>query len=312
MRKKCLDTVYNLAKTNKKIVFIGSDLGPNVLEDFKKKFSNRFFMEGVSEQAIVGIAAGMAMEGNIPFVNTISTFITRRCFEQIVVDLCLHDLPVKLIGNGGGLVYAPLGPTHQSIEDLSITRVIPNLSVVAPCDAVEMEGIVRDSVNYKHPLYIRIARGGEKIISHKKENFKIGKGLLKKKPGRILFISTGVMTQKSLDASYELEKKYNIKSGVLHLGTVKPLDRKILKYWIPRVSHIITVEENITVGGFGSSILEFMNEELTNIKTTILRVGLPNKFVEKYGSQDELHEYFNLTKKNLVSLARKLVYKKSK
>ena len=127
-----------------------------------------------------------------------------------------------------------------------------------------------------------------------------------------MFISTCVMTQKSLDASYELEKKYNIKSGVLYLGTVKPLDRKILKYWIPRVSHIITVEENITEGGFGPSILGFINEELTNIKTTILRVGLPNKFVEKYGLQDELHEYFKLTKKNLVSLARKLVYKKSK
>jgi len=114
MRKKCLDTIYELAKKDKKIIFIGSDLGPNVLAKFKKKYPNRFFMEGVSEQSIIGIAAGMAMEGNIPFVNTISTFLTRRCYEQIVIDLCLHNLPVKLVGNGGGLVYAPLGPTHQA------------------------------------------------------------------------------------------------------------------------------------------------------------------------------------------------------
>ena len=172
MRKKCLDTIYELAKKNKKIIFIGSDLGPNVLDSFKKKFPNRFFMEGVSEQSIIGIAAGMAMEGNIPFVNTISTFLTRRCYEQIVIDLCLHNLPVKLVGNGGGLVYAPLGPTHQAIEDFSIMRVIPNMSIVAPCDEVEMEMLVRDSLKLKSPLYIRIARGGEEIISSKKVDIK--------------------------------------------------------------------------------------------------------------------------------------------
>ena len=119
MRKKCLETIYNLAKRNKKIVFIGSDLGPKVLENFKNEMPTRFFMEGVSEQYIIGMSAGLAKEGYIPFVNTISTFITRRCFEQVLVDLALHNLPVKLIGNGGGLVYAPLGPTHQAIEDIS-------------------------------------------------------------------------------------------------------------------------------------------------------------------------------------------------
>ena len=165
MRNKCLDTIYKLAQNNKKIIFIGSDLGPNVLDTFKKKIPSRFFMEGVSEQAIVGIAAGMAMEGYMPFVNTISTFLTRRCYEQIVIDLCLHNLPVKLVGNGGGLVYAPLGPTHQAIEDISIMRVIPNMAIVAPCDSIEMEMLVKDSVNFKSPLYIRIAKGGEDIIS---------------------------------------------------------------------------------------------------------------------------------------------------
>ena len=108
MRKTCLDTVYELAKEDKKVLFIGSDLGPGVLNDFKKNIPERFFMEGITEQHIIGMAAGLAFDGFIPYVNTIATFLTRRCFEQIAVDLCLHDLPVRLIGNGGGLVYAPL------------------------------------------------------------------------------------------------------------------------------------------------------------------------------------------------------------
>ena len=108
MRKTCLDSIYLRAKKDKKIVFIGSDLGPGVLNDFKLNIPERFFMEGVSEQSIIGLSAGLAMEGFKPYVNTISTFITRRCYEQVAVDLCMHNLPVKLIG-GGGLVYAPLG-----------------------------------------------------------------------------------------------------------------------------------------------------------------------------------------------------------
>ena len=303
MRKKCLDTIYELAKKNKKIVFIGSDLGPNVLDSFKKKISDRFFMEGVSEQSIVGMAAGMAMEGNIPFVNTISTFITRRCYEQIVIDLCLHNLPVKLVGNGGGLVYAPLGPTHQAIEDLSIMRVIPNMSIIAPCDEIEMEMLVKDSIKLKSPLYIRIAKGGEKIISSKKENFKIGKGILKKKPEKILFISTGVMTQKTLEAAKEIRTK-GLSCGVLHMATIKPLDKEILSFWIPKVEKIITVEENILAGGFGSSILEFTSEYFPNHLHKISRIGLPDRFVEKYGSQDELCNDNGLTVKNICNLAK--------
>ncbi len=306
MRKKCLETIFRLAKKNKKILFVGSDLGPGVLEEFKRKYPERFFMEGVSEQAIVGIAAGMAMEGYIPFVNTISTFLTRRCFEQIVVDLCLHNLPVKLVGNGGGLVYAPLGPTHQSIEDLSILRVIPNISIIAPCDAVEMEMLVKESISHISPLYIRIARGGEKVISNKTEVFKIGKGILKRKPGKFLFISTGVMTQKTLNAAEELEKNEGITCGVLHLATVKPLDKKILRTLIPDVERIITVEENVLAGGFGSSILEFTSNNFPEHLKKISRFGLSDKFIDQYGTQDQLCKENGLTSKNLYDFVKKI------
>ena len=130
-----------LQKKNKNIIFIGSDLGAGVLDDMKEELPKQFLMEGVSEQSIIGLSAGLALEGFIPFVNTIATFLTRRCFEQIAIDLCLHNLPVKLIANGGGAVYAPLGPTHLSIDDIGILRTLPNMTIIAPCDAIEMEKI---------------------------------------------------------------------------------------------------------------------------------------------------------------------------
>ncbi len=118
MRKTSLNSVYELARKDERVLFIGSDLSPGVLDEFKKNIPERFFMEGIAEQYIIGMAAGLAFDGFIPYVNTIAVFLTRRCFEQVAIDLCLHDLPVRLIGNGGGLVYAPLGPTHQAIEDI--------------------------------------------------------------------------------------------------------------------------------------------------------------------------------------------------
>src|SRR3990167_8517113 len=112
MRQTCVDMVYELAKQDDRVVFIGSDLSPGMLADMKRDYPDRHYMEGVYEQNIIGMAAGLAMEGYIPFVNTIATFITRRCYEQVAVDICMHNLPIRLIGNGGGVVYAPLVPTH--------------------------------------------------------------------------------------------------------------------------------------------------------------------------------------------------------
>ena len=126
-----------------RVVFIGSDLSPGLLGNMKKAYPDRWFMEGVAEANVIGMAAGMAMEGYVPYVNTIATFITRRCYEQVAVDLCLHNLNVRLIGNGGGLVYAPLGPTHLAIEDISIFRALPNMTVVAVADAEEMKRLMK-------------------------------------------------------------------------------------------------------------------------------------------------------------------------
>ena len=150
--------MYQLAKGDPRIAFIGSDLGVGTLRKFKEEMPDQFYMEGISEAHVVGMAAGLALEGMIVYVNTISTFITRRCFEQIVVDVCLHNLNVRLIGNGAGLVYAPLGPTHMTIEDISILRAVPNMTVVSVADAGEMRRLMPQTVDYPGPIYIRLAK----------------------------------------------------------------------------------------------------------------------------------------------------------
>src|ERR1700683_2062187 len=177
MRATSQNMVYDLAKRDKRVIFIGSDLSPGLLAEMKKEMPERWFMEGVTEANVVGMAAGLAMEGYIPYVNTIATFITRRCYEQVAVDLCLHDLPVRLIGNGGGLVYAPLGPTHLAIEDIAIMRALPHMTVTAPADAKEMVRLMNCTLEWPNPIYIRLAKGGDPVVSRDELGFTIGKAL---------------------------------------------------------------------------------------------------------------------------------------
>src|SRR6202011_6330557 len=202
MRQTCLNMVYDLAKRDKRVLFIGSDLSPGLLGDMKKEMPERWYMEGITEANVIGMAAGLAMEGFIPFVHTIAAFITRRCYEQVAVDLCLHNLPVRLIGNGGGLVYAPLGPTHLAIEDIAIMRALPNMTVVAVCDADEMIRFMDQTLEWPGPIYIRLAKGFDPIVSRNELGFEIGKEfpMLVAAHGMssALLVSTGVATPRAL------------------------------------------------------------------------------------------------------------------
>ncbi len=293
MRKACLNSIYTQAKKNNKIIFIGSDLGPGILDDFKAEFPNRFFMEGVSEQFIIGMSAGLALDGFLPYVNTISTFLTRRCLEQIIVDLCMHKLPVKLIGNGGGLVYAPLGPTHQAVDDIALMRSIPNMTIISPCDAHEMESLIEASVDWPYPLYIRIAKGGDKIISDKIQKFEIGKSITYKESNKAVILSTGIMSQKAQDIINDLSSE-GIEVGLTHLHTVTPLDYTKIDDLIKNVEHIFTLEEHFIVNGFGTSILEYCNNHFQEYTNKIYRFALPFDFPDQYGNQETLINHMGL------------------
>src|ERR1700730_5059092 len=208
MRPTCVDKIFELAKCDSRVTYIGSDLDPPIVKRMKAEMPGRAFMEGVSEQHVVGMAAGLAMEGFIPYVHTIATFITRRCYEQVAVDLCLHNLPVRLIGNGGGLVYAPLGPTHLAIEDIAIMRALPNMTVVSVCDADEMKRFMDQTLDWPGPIYIRLAQRFHPLGSRADLEFKIAKAIVMREaagPGpRVLVVATGVATTRALDAAETL------------------------------------------------------------------------------------------------------------
>jgi transketolase len=305
MRKACLDMVHELARQDTRVFFIGSDLGIGTLQKFKEEIPGRFLMEGISEANIIGMAAGLAMEGKIPYINTIATFLTRRCFEQVVVDLGLHNLNVRLLGSGGGLVYAPLGPTHEAIEDIAIMRAIPNMTVIAPADADEMRRAMVQSLDHQGPIYIRIAKGGDPIVSREDIPFKIGKALSMRSGRDALIITTGTTLNNGLEAASQLEQE-GIQASVLHVPTIKPLDQESILGAAAGVPVIVTIEEHSIIGGLGSAVAETLSEANFPSAKRFKRIGIPDVFAEQYGSQASLMEHFHISTRHLISVIKEL------
>ena len=295
MRKRCIDMVYALAQRDERVVFIGSDLSPGLLGEMKKAYPERYYMEGVAEANIIGMAAGMAMEGLMPYVNTIATFITRRCYEQVALDLCLHDLPVRLIGNGGGYVYAPLGPTHQAIEDLAIMRALPNMTVTAVCDAEEMTRLMNASLDWPHPIYIRLAKGGDPVVSRPEKGFAIGKAIeISDAAGDVdaLLVATGVATTAALEASKNLAAD-GVRCRVLHVHTIKPLDTQAIVAAARAARLVVTAEEHSVVGGLGSAVLEAL-ADTGEPMPPVRRLGIRDEFAHNYGNQQKLMDMWGI------------------
>jgi transketolase len=286
--------VYELAKQDERIVFIGSDLGAGVLEDFKREMPDRFFMEGIGEANMVGMAAGMALSGKIVYCHTIATFLTRRAFEQVAIDVGLHQANVRLIGAGGGAVYAPLGPTHLATDDIALMRTIPGMTILAPCDAPEMEALMPQTVNHAGPMYIRLGRGGDPIVedNHVRDIGQVGYANYGN--SGVTFISTGTATQIATEAAKE------IGGTVLHVPTVKPFpEAQVLAF--TTMDHIVTVEDHSVIGGLGSAVAEIMAGMPLKQFT---RIGYPDVFPHGHGTQDEMRARYGITAEAIVSHVR--------
>jgi transketolase len=306
MRKTALDMVYELAKKDRRIFFIGSDLGYGTLNKFKEEMPDRFFMEGVSEANVIGMAGGLALSGKIVYVNTIATFLTRRCFEQVAIDLCLHNVKVRLIGNGGGLVYAPLGPTHLATEDIAIFRALPNMTILAPADAQEMRYLVPKTVDVEGPVYIRLGKGGDPIVSNYSVPFEIGRVFPMADGNDALILTTGITLKLGLAAAAAL-KEQGIGAAVIHAPTIKPLDGDAILQKAATVRAVVTVEEHTIIGGFGSAVAELIAEAGFSTGIKFKRIGIPDTFPDKYGSQDSLMGRYDITSDNIVSTVRALL-----
>lgn len=308
MRKTCFQSIYELAGNDSRIVFIGSDITKQGLTEFEHNFPDRFFLEGIYEGNIIGMAAGLALCGKIPYINTIATFATRRCFEQIVIDCAMQQLPVRIIGSGGGTVYAPLGSTHLAFDDIAILRAIPNMTIVAPSDSEEMKKLIPETLNWPGPIYIRLAKGGDQIISKPDESFFIGKAISKKSGSRVALAATGITTAIALDAAAELEQN-NISTSVSHYHTVKPFDKL---HFLKQIAHseiIITIEEHTICGGLGSIAAEIIAEASFAAPKKFIRIGFPDIFPDHFGNQSKIMDRYGISVNEIKSTVLNLINK---
>jgi transketolase len=259
MRTAFIQALSDAAVKDKRIFLLTGDLGYGVLEPFQKSFPDQYLNCGVAEQNMVGIAAGLALAGKIPIVYSIATFATMRCYEQIRNDVCYQNLNVKIVGVGAGLTYSQYGATHNAMEDISIMRSLPNMTVIAPGDPKEVQAASYAMFKHHGPCYLRIAARGEPSIHTNIPKFEIGKGILVQDGKDIAFISTGHMLENVVKAAALLKEK-GISTRIISMHTIKPLDRKLLQETMQRVPYLFTVEDHSIIGGLGSAVAEVVAE----------------------------------------------------
>lgn len=273
---------------------------------FKEAFPDRFIEIGVAEQNLVTVGSGLAAMGKIPFVSSYAAFSPGRNWEQIRTTICLNDRPVKIIGSHAGISVGPDGATHQMLEDLAIMRALPNMVVLAPGDAVEAEKMTLAMAKDERPNYMRLAREATPIFTTKDTPFEIGKAYVLREGSGVSIISTGIMTYQALVAADKLIKD-GISAEVIHVPTIKPLDKETILKSVGKTRAVITAEEAQITGGLGGAVAELLAEELP---TKMLRVGVKDRFGES-GTPDELLEKFGLTAKHIALAAHHIIDKKA-
>lgn len=285
MRNAFLDTLFELAIEDERIVFVTGDLGYRVVEKFMELRPRQFLNAGVAEANMTGLAAGMSLgEGKIVFTYSIANFPTLRCLEQIRNDVCYHDANVKIVSVGGGFSYGSMGATHHAIEDLAVMRALPNLTVVAPGDPVETRAATRAVVAHSGPCYLRLGKAGEPIVHTGPIDFKLGKAIRLKDGGDLTIISTGGMLQTAMKAADRLSAS-NLKVRVVSMHTLKPLDNDEVFAAAKDTRAIFTLEEHSIIGGLGSAVAEVL-AEADGPRTTFKRLGMPSVFSPHIGMQD--------------------------
>lgn len=293
MRRAFLDTLTELVVDDPAVMLLTGDTGFHVFDQFRESFPTTFLNVGISEAAMIGMAAGLAMEGKKVFVYAIAPFATLRCLEQIRVDLCCQNLPVKIVGVGAGLTYGSAGPTHHSIEDIGVLRPLPNMTLLCPGDPAETRAAVRASLALPGPCYLRLGKSGEPEV-HAGEllDFRIGRGIVVN-PGRdMAVITTGNMLAAGRDLC-RLLTGMGYEAGLISMPTVKPLDCELLTKLAESLPLLVTIEEHNLIGGLGSAVAELLAD--SHCRTRLLRFGVPDCFADRAGSQEYLRELFGLS-----------------
>ena len=297
------EALKELGGINKDIVVLDADLsGSTKTSVFKEAYPDRFFNAGISEQSLMGTAAGLAAAGKTPFASTFAVFASGRAFEIIRNSICYPKLNVKIAATHAGLTVGEDGATHQSIEDLSLMRSLPNMVVLNPADGIETKKCIQKAAEYKGPVYIRLGRSKVPVIFEEDYDFQIGKGAMLRDGKDVTIIATGIMVAKALEAKELLEKE-GISARVINISTIKPIDKDIITKAAKETKGIVTAEEHGIIGGLGSAVAEVVVE---NCPVKVERIGVNDTFGES-GTGEALLEKYGLTAENICEKAKKII-----
>lgn len=305
MRSVFNDELLKLARKDERICMVLADIGYGEIESFAEAFPLRFWNCGVAEQAMTGIACGLAMEGYIPITYSIANFPTLRPLEFIRNDICYHDANVKIVIIGGGLAYGPLGVSHQSTEDIGIMRALPNMVVCCPSDLQEARLATQAMIAYEGPFYYRCGYKKEPPIHEGEIDFALGKAIQVREGSDATFIFTGTIGNQVMPAVEMLEKK-GIHCRVLSMHTVKPIDREAVVAAARETGAVITVEEHQLQAGLGGAVAEALLDAGA-APAKFLRIGLPDVYVTQFGSHEWLLDQYGLTAPHITEKAHALL-----
>jgi transketolase len=299
MRNAFADELTKLGDEDSRIVMLSGDIGNRLFDKFKANHAARFFNCGVAEANMMGVAAGLAMNGLRPVAYTIAPFVTTRCLEQIRTDVCYHEAPVTIVAVGAGLAYSGLGPTHQACEDIAFLRALPNMVVICPGDAYEVRSALRAAMKQDRPAYIRLGKKGEPLVHRGPlDDFQIGKAITIADGKDVCLLSTGNILPEAIEAAQKLEQQ-GISAAVVSFHTVKPLDEDCLEQVFDRFALVATLEEHSLIGGFGAAVAEWLVDSRTRPRQFI-RFGTPDAFFKKSGEQEYAREELGLTARHIA------------
>ena len=284
--------------SNNKIIFITADLGFKLFDRIASRHPDRVINVGVREATMIGIAAGLSKEGFLPFVYSFVPFVTLRCLEQIRVDLCYNNLSAVLVGVGSGLAYGPDGPTHMGIEDVGVMSALPNLTILSPCDAVEVRELLPQAVRLKTPVYVRLGRSGEPICHHKNiRKHKLGCPSVLKEGTDAAVITYGAIAHEVLMAVCELEKEEGRSIRVISFHTLKPLKAEWILPLVRDHIPVIVVEEQLPGGSLGSRLALLLKEH--SIQSPFDHLHLPEEYPDICGDREYLLDRGKLSKSHI-------------
>lgn len=301
------ETLKELGAKNPDIVVLDADLSSSTKTAiFAKAFPHRFFNTGIAEANMMGVAAGLAASGKIPFASTFAVFGAGRAYEQIRNSICYPNLNVKIAVTHAGLTVGEDGATHQMLEDVALMRVLPNMTVIVPADAAETTAAVTWAANYKGPVYIRMGRAKCEDIMPENMEFIPGKGTILKEGTDVTIIACGIMVAKALTAAKHLEEK-NTSARVINMSSIKPIDKELIIESAKKTGAIVTCEEHTIHGGLGGAVAEVVCQ---SHPVPMAMIGTNDTFGES-GKADELLEKYGLTEEHIMEESIKLIERKS-